>query len=112
MDDVFSSFLFIKRKGVYQKTAINEIVLLEANGDYVVGHLIDQEKFVIRTTLSKMGELLSTDNFMRVHRSYIIQFQHITGVNFQDNNLYLGELSVPINRGSRKKLMELITRLE
>jgi DNA-binding LytR/AlgR family response regulator len=112
MDNVFSDFLFVKRKGVYQKIAICEILLLEANGDYVIGHLMDQEKFVIRTTLSKMEELLPTNNFMRIHRSYIIQFQHITAINFQDNNLYVGELSVPINRASRKIIADLITKLE
>jgi len=112
MEDVFSDCIFIKRKGVYQKVAISEIVLLEANGDYVTGHLLNKEKFVVRTTLNNMEDLLPAQNFMRVHRSYIIHFQHITGIDFQDNNVYLGELLVPINRTSRKKIADLVTKLE
>lgn len=112
MEDVFSDYLFIKRKGVYQKIAFSEIVLLEANGDYVTGHLINKDKFVVRTTLSNMENLLPAQDFMRVHRSYIIQFQHVTGIDFQDNNVYTGDLVVPINRASRKKIADLVTKLE
>lgn len=112
MEDIFSDFLFVKRKGVYQKVALCEISLLEANGDYVVGHLAGDEKFVIRNTLSNMERILPASYFMRVHRSYIIQLNHISGINFQENNLFIGELSVPINRASRKKIADIITKLE
>lgn len=104
--------VFIKRKGVYHKILLDDIIYLEANGDYVSCQLVEDEKFVFRSTLKDALKLLPSDRFIRTHRSYAIQLPHITGIDFQEGCVYLGEYSVPANRDSRKVLNDLITRLD
>ena len=55
------------------------IVYLESAGEYVRLHLTDGTKLVTLFRLKNMESSLQSSQFMRVHRSYIINLQHITG---------------------------------
>ncbi len=55
------------------------IVYLESAGEYVRLHLADGTKLVTLFRLKNMESSLQSSQFMRVHRSYIINLQHIAG---------------------------------
>ncbi len=55
------------------------IVYLESAGEYVRLHLADGTKLVTLFRLKNMESSLQSSQFMRVHRSYIINLQHISG---------------------------------
>lgn len=112
MSTIFNDYLFIKRKGVYEKIAIKDIMFLQVSGDYVSCYLKTEEQFIVRISLSKLSELLVTYKFMRIHRSYLIQLSLIQSINFQEDFVTIGNHQVPINRSSKKKLNELIRKLE
>ena len=57
----------------------SNIVYAESAGEYVRLHLADGTKLVTLFRLKNMESSLQSSQFMRVHRSYIINLSHITG---------------------------------
>ena len=57
----------------------SNIVYAESAGEYVRLHLADGTKLVTLFRLKNMVSSLQSSQFMRVHRSYIINLSHITG---------------------------------
>ena len=58
---------------------MSSIVYLESAGEYVRLHLTDGTKLVTLFRLKNMESELQSSQFMRVHRSYIINLNHISG---------------------------------
>ena len=112
IDSLFGDFLFLKKKGSYEKVAYKDIAILKVNGDYVSCILINDSVFTLRVSLHKMEKMLSSSNFMRIHRSYMIQTLLIESINFQEDFVIIGKNKIPMNRESKKRLGQLITKLE
>lgn len=69
-------FVFVKDNGVLKKIGADEILYLEAMGDYV--KVFTSQKFhIVHATLKSIEEKLSSQKFMRVHRSYIVALNKI-----------------------------------
>jgi DNA-binding LytR/AlgR family response regulator len=69
-------FVFVKDNGVLKKISADEILYLEAMGDYV--KVFTSQKFhIVHATLKSIEEKLSSQKFMRVHRSYIVALNKI-----------------------------------
>ena len=58
---------------------MSNILYLESAGEYVRLHLTDGTKLVTLFRLKNMESELQSSQFMRVHRSYIINLSHISG---------------------------------
>ena len=101
-------FVFIRDNGVLKRINIDEIIYLEAMGDYV--KVFTQQKFhVVHTTLKAIEEKLPASKFMRIHRSYIIALNKIDFI--QDGVINLGKIAVPLAdayRSSLNKRLNLI----
>ncbi len=111
-DPLFGDYLFLKKKGTYEKVAFSDIAIIKVNGDYVNCILVNENVFVLRISLHKIGALLSSSRFMRIHRSYMIQTLLIESINFQEDFVLIGGNQIPMNRSSKKRLSQLITKLE
>jgi two-component system LytT family response regulator len=61
----------------FQFVEIDNIIYLEAKGNYTEVYLKDQPKITISRTLKDCEELLSSAIFIRIHHSYIINKNHI-----------------------------------
>jgi two-component system, LytTR family, response regulator len=69
-------FVFIKDNGVLKKVSADDILYLEAMGDYV--KIFTSQKFhIVHATLKSIEEKLPASKFMRVHRSYIVALNKI-----------------------------------
>ena len=103
-----TEFVFIRDNGILKRINIDEIIYLEAMGDYV--KVFTQQKFhVVHTTLKSLEEKLPSSKFMRIHRSYIIALNKIDFI--QDGVINLGKTSVPVAdayRSSLNKRLNLI----
>jgi DNA-binding LytR/AlgR family response regulator len=74
-----NDFVFIRDSGVLRRIPINEILYLEAMGDYV--KLFTTQKFyAVHTTLKNVEEKLPASKFQRVHRSYIVALSKIDSI--------------------------------
>ena len=86
---------------------LSNIIYLESAGEYVRLHLADGTKLVTLFRLKNMETELQSSQFMRVHRSYIINLTHISGYTkgkvFLSNDDY-----VPIGENYKEQFLNYI----
>lgn len=103
MDD---KFFFFKKKGNFVKVDTNNILYLKAENSYT--YIITEDaKYMSTSNLTQMEELFATPNFMRVHRSYIINLDNLTSIDLVNNKIFLGEHIVPFSRSMKKTLIKI-----
>ena len=86
------------------------IVYLESAGEYVRLHLADGVKIVTLFRLKNMENTLPADRFIRVHRSYIINIDHITG--YTKGRVFMtGKEDVPIGENYKESFAAIINKL-
>lgn len=76
------------------KVLPQKILYIESNGEYVYYHLKSGKKLMAHQSLSKLTSTLP-EAFLRVHRSYIVNGQKVTGM--KGRNLLLGDIKVPVS---------------
>ena len=72
----FSTRFLVKERGSIRFVAAEDIEWIEAAGDYVVLHTADKQE-MIRETMSAMEEKLNGSQFLRIHRSTIVNVAYI-----------------------------------
>ncbi|HVE60742.1 MAG TPA: LytTR family DNA-binding domain-containing protein [Chitinophagaceae bacterium] len=99
-------FFYLKVDKNMQKVFINEIFYIESLKDYIKVFLTTGKYLLVRQSISSMEKLLSTHRFLRVHRSYIVSIDKITGF----NNLFLKLNSdeIPIGKIYKQAVMGVI----
>ncbi len=100
-------YIFVKSE--YKTLRINfaDIQYVEGLSDYVQIHLSDK-KILSLDTLKNFNERLITDNFIRVHKSFIINMNHIDHI--ERNQIIIGEKRIPIGGKYLKDFQELLNR--
>jgi DNA-binding LytR/AlgR family response regulator len=84
--------LVIKQGHEKYKLLINEIYYLEAMKDYT-RIFLSGKQYLVLAPLSAMQERLPEKRFIRIHRSYIVNVDKITGV--KSNRVYLPDHELP-----------------
>ena len=72
--------IFVKDGNHFIKVPLKEILYLEATGSYCKLFSTDRE-FTISCNLNKLSSKIAEHNFIRIHRSYVINLNHIKGIN-------------------------------
>lgn len=86
-------FVFVKDNGVLKRIIIDDILFLEAMGDYVKVHT-PQKFHVVHATLKSIEEKLPGSKFIRVHRSYIVAINKIDYI--QEGTISIGKTTIPV----------------
>nr|MCU0402710.1 LytTR family DNA-binding domain-containing protein [Algoriphagus sp.] len=74
-------YIFLKVEYQLVKVMLRDISHVEAYKDYVKVHLKSKPNPLLSlTSMKNMEELLPSDKFMRVHRSFIVALDHIDSV--------------------------------
>lgn len=90
------------------KLKLNEILVIEAKGDYIEIKT-ENEDYRVHTTLKKIKEKLPEKLFLQIHRSYIINFTKI--IDIEDNSVLIEKNVIPISRSNRPELMRRLNLL-
>ena len=69
-------FIFIRDSNIVRRIGLEEILYAEAMGDYVKLHVAGKF-FAIHTTLKAVEERLPANQFLRIHRSFIVSIPRI-----------------------------------
>ena len=86
------------------------IVYLESAGEYVRLHLSDGTKLVTLFRLKNMENSLQSSQFMRVHRSYIVNLSHISG--YTKGRIFLSnEDYVPIGENYKEQISNYMEKM-
>ncbi len=104
-EPVKDKFLFIKSNKKVHKVAVAEILFIEGLGDYIKIHL-EQTHLVANFSMKKMEELLPTNDFIRIHKSYLIRFDRISTI--EGNMVEINKKKLPIGNSYRQDFFERI----
>lgn len=85
------------------KIVLDNIYLIEAKGDYVLIKLIEGKNLVVHTTLKSMMDKLPKNQFVRVHRSNVVNIKKI--VDIEDSNILINKEVVPVSKTYREELL-------
>ncbi|OAZ03043.1 LytR/AlgR family response regulator transcription factor [Flavobacterium succinicans] len=81
---VTHDYLFIKKKNSLKKVALKDILYIEVEERYC-NIITEKEKFVILISLTKIGGLLNTNQFIKTHRNYLVNVSKIEEIILADN---------------------------
>jgi two-component system, LytTR family, response regulator len=86
---------------------LNEIVYAEASNNYTRLILMDESVFTISKTLKDVQEVLEESHFLRIHRQYIINLNHVKQFNRNDCLLVMNnKAELPVARNQKERLVE------
>lgn len=100
--------LFVKVDSLLMKLNFDDIVWVEASGDYIKIQTSDKVQ-VVYSTLKKMEEKLPQHKFVRVHRSFLVNISKIT--NIDSSNLEIHKKIIPISGTYKDDLLKRISVL-
>ena len=86
---------------------LNDIIYSEASNNYSKIVMKDGPGFLVSKTLKDVQEVLEEDNFLRVHRQYIINLNHVRQLNRNEGVLTMsnGDI-IPVARNQKERLIE------
>jgi DNA-binding LytR/AlgR family response regulator len=95
-------FVFVKSDTALVKVDIRQLQWVEALADYVA--LVTKEKkYVCHSTMKSIESKLPVDQFVRVHRSYIVRIDQIDAI--EDKTVSVGKKIIPVGGTYRDCLM-------
>ncbi|RQO69529.1 DNA-binding response regulator [Pedobacter sp. KBW06] len=90
--------IFIKSEGKLTKILLDEILYVEAQGDYL-NIVIPSAVYSTQATLKSMEETLSLPKFFRIQRSFILNLEAVRSVNGNMVELVNGKsISIAVNK--------------
>ena len=100
-----SQTIFIKEDQVTYQVNLNDILFVEAYGNYLKVHT-KEKVYVTRDTLYEMEKKLSKELFLRVHKSFIISLSKIESVS--GNRVFINKQEIPVGEMYKMVLKQKI----
>jgi DNA-binding LytR/AlgR family response regulator len=100
------AFVYLKVDKSMQKVFVNEILFIESWKDYVKIFLASGKSFLVKQSIGAMENLLSEHSFIRVHRSYMVSMEKISGYN--NATIQVEGKEIPIGRLYKQQVTQAI----
>jgi len=84
----------------------SDISHIQAMKDYAIIYC-GQEKYVVRSTMKEMETLLGLQDFLRVHKSFLVAKGRITG--YTNNKIEFGGYEIPVGRKYKALVESLLS---
>ena len=98
-------FFTIKVDGKLTKVHLNDILFVEGLKEYI-RIVCRNARLVTYERLGKIEEVLPSDRFLRVHKSYIVAKDKVESL--EGNRLCIEEYKIPISRAKKDWAVEMI----
>lgn len=97
--------IFVKTDGYFHKIFLSELIYIEGCGNFVKLHFLD--KFILTSeTLNNMIKLLTGKNFIRIHKSFVINANKILKI--EGNQVTLSKGEIPIGLSYKNDLLKFL----
>ena len=93
--------VFIKSGPQIYQVKISDILYLEKDGNYITVYLRDK-KILIRENMTDIFSIVPADQFVRVHKSFVVAIKHITMI--EVHQLIINGEKIPIGSTYREPL--------
>ena len=106
---VDKKYLMIKSGTELHKIFVDQIIYIEASGNYIILYFQDQ-KIMSLMSLKDVLELLPKQMFFRIHKSYIISFDHLKSLEYHE--VKVGDVCLPVGGAYRESFRSWIKEKE
>ena len=103
-----SDSFFIKNKGELVKVQQSNILFFEAYDNYCNLYTLEK-KHLLSQTLKRVEEKLPASQFLKVHRSYIINFSKIDSIH--EGYIFIENHKIPYSKSHKDQLMQKLNLL-
>lgn len=100
------AFVYLKVDSIMQKVFVDDILYIESWKDYIKVFLTTGKNLLVKQSISAMENLLSDHKFLRVHRSFMVSVDKITGYNALF--VHVNSTEIPIGRLYKQAVMEIL----
>ena len=103
-----SDFMFIKSDGRIVRIDFDDLYYLETVGDYV-RFKTEKASYLVHSSLKKLATKFHHKNFIKVHRSYIVNISKIK--NIEENSILVNGKVIPISRAHKNDVIDKLNPL-
>lgn len=100
-----TDYIFVKDGYDQLKIKYDDILFLEASGNYVTFTLQDK-KVLARSTFQEALSLLPKEKFIRIHRSYVVSVAKIEKI--ERHQVTIAKYKIPVSSAFRNDLLALV----
>jgi len=102
--------VFIRVDGEWRNISVEHIVYVNGMKDYVMFYLEGEQKpLITHLTMKAVEEMLPSDKFLRIHRSYIVAIGKIRKIDRNDC-IYIGNEIIHVPDGYLQTVRDFIDR--
>ena len=101
------SYIFVKSEYKLVRIELSEIKYIESMHEYIKIHLTGNKSVMTMLSLKSMEEQLPADQFLRVHRSFIVNLSRI-GVIERNRIIFDGKVYIPISEQYKSRFQNYI----
>lgn len=102
-----SEYIYLKDNKTTYRILYSDIVVIKSWGNYLKVVLKNEEVKLIRKTIKAMESELPADQFLRIHKSYIVNISDVKAI--EENQLILKNDTLPIGKSylvlTRKRIL-------
>jgi DNA-binding LytR/AlgR family response regulator len=102
-------FLFIKSDYKLLRINFNDIKYIEGMSEYIRIHLTNSKPVMTLMSMKTVEDILPSDRFMRVHRSYIVNLTKISVVE-RNRIIFDGNVYIPVSEQYKKNFQNYIDK--
>lgn len=103
------NFIFVKSNLKNRKVFLNKLKYIEALGDYVK-FVTEKDTFVVLATMKSFENQLPSDQFLRIHKSYIVNLEKVERYN--SKNIEIDKQQIPLSRHKKSNLIEALSAMQ
>lgn len=100
------AFVYLKVDRIMQKVFVDDILYIESWKDYIKVFLTTGKNILVKQSISAMENLLSDHKFLRVHRSFMVSVEKISGYNAL--SVQVNSTEIPIGRLYKQSVMDIL----
>lgn len=101
-------YLFVRADYTLVKINIAEILYIEGYDDYLKIHLVGQKPLITRMTLKTILEKLPSQQFIRIHRSYVVPLSRVESL--RNKVVSLGEIKLPLGNSYEESFLKYFNK--
>jgi DNA-binding LytR/AlgR family response regulator len=98
-------YFFVRCDRKYEKVFFRDVSYVEGLQNYAVIHVLDR-KLITYITLQSLENQLPKDQFLKVHKSFLISVSHIMAI--EGDEIIMENARIPISRSLRDQVMQQI----
>lgn len=100
--------IFVRHEGSLVKVKFDDILWLKGDGNYTT--LVTKNAVIsVRNILKEFESVLPSGNFLRIHKSYMVQIGEISAIN--NKEVQVGKDWIPVGRTFYQELLKGIQRI-